>query len=104
VALRDIEEKRDFIRMQLDCQAHCTDLQSGERFTGRARDLSGKGLCLELDRSLPPGTRLEVRIEPEKAVVPPLHAVVEVVRVEPDVSGARFRTGTAIREFKSADT
>lgn len=98
---RDYEEKRDFIRMQLDCQAQCTDLRSGERFTAQARDLSGKGLCLELTRSLPPGTLLEVVIEPQKAVVPPLHAVVEVVRVEPDMSGARFRTGTTIREFKS---
>lgn len=98
---RDYEEKRDFIRVQLDCQAQCTDLRSGERFTGQARDLSGRGLCLELVRSLAPGTLLEVRIEPQKAVVAPLHALVEVVRVEPDVSGARFRTGTAIREFKS---
>lgn len=101
MALRDIEEKRDFIRMQLDCPAQCTDLRSGEQFTGQARDLSGKGLCLELDRSLPPGTLLEIAIEPQKAVVAPLHAVVEVVRVEPDMSGARFRTGTSIREFKS---
>lgn len=98
---RDYEEKRDFIRMQLDCQAQCTDQRTGEQFMGYARDLSGKGLCLELDRSLPPGTLLEVRIEPQKAVVPPLHAVVEVVRIEPDMSGARFRTGTTIREFKS---
>lgn len=101
MALRDIEEKRDFIRMQLDCQALCTDLRTGEQFTGQIRDLSGKGLCVELNRGLSPGTLLEVRIEPEKAVVPPLHAVVEVVRVEPDVSGMRFRTGTAIRELKS---
>ena len=98
---RDYEEKRDFIRMQLDCPAQCTDQRTGEQFTGHARDLSGKGLCLDLDRSLPPGTLLEVRIEPHKAVVPPLHATVEVVRVEPDVSGARFRTGTTILEFKS---
>jgi len=38
---------------------------------------------------------------PEMAVVPPLHAVVEVMRVEPDISGERFLTGTSIREFKS---
>ena len=68
VLSRDYEEKRDFIRMQMDCQAHCTDQRTGERFVGRAIDLSGKGLCLELDRSLPPGTLLEVVIEPQKAV------------------------------------
>lgn len=101
MALRDIEEKRDFIRMQLDCPAQCTDLGSGEQFIAQAKDLSGKGLCLELSRSLSPGTLLEVRIEPATAVVPPLHAVVEVVRVEPDMSGERFRTGTTIREFRA---
>lgn len=101
MALRDIEEQRDFIRMQLDCPAQCTDLRSGDQFVGRAKDLSGKGLCLELTRSLAPGAHLEVRIEPGTAVVPPLHIVVEVIRVEPDMSGARFRIGTAIREFKS---
>ena len=101
MSLRFIEEKRDSIRMQLDCPAQCTDLRGGEQFTGQAIDLSGKGLCLELTRNLPPGALLEVHIEPATAVVPPLHVVVEVMRVEPDMSGERFRTGTAIREFKT---
>ena len=101
MSLRDIEEKRDFMRMQMDCTAQCTDLRSGEQFDGQVKDLSGKGLCLELSRELAPGSLLEVRIVPEMAVVPPLHAVVEVMRVEPDVSGERFLTGTSIREFKT---
>lgn len=98
---RDYEEKRDFIRMMLDHPVQCTDVKTGERFTGQAKDLSGTGLCLELTRNCAPGMLLEVRIEPDKAVVPPLHALVEVVRVEPDVSGERFRVGMHIREFKS---
>jgi len=98
---RDYEEKRDFIRMQLDCPAQCKDLDSGEEFSGQAHDLSGTGLSLELPRSFSPGALLEVRIEPAKAVVEPLHAVVEVMRVEPDMSGTRFLVGTTIREFKS---
>jgi len=101
VSLRDIEEKRDFMRMQMDCTAQCTDMRSGEQFDGQVKDLSGKGLCLELTHSLPPGALLEVRIEPATAVVAPLHVVVEVMRVEPHMSGERFRTGTSIREFKS---
>ena len=99
--LRDYEEKRDFIRMQLDCPAQCAELRTGEQFAAFAKDLSGRGLCLEVDRSLPPGTLLEVRIEPAKTVVAPLHVVAEIMRVESDVSGARFRVGTMIREFKS---
>lgn len=98
---RDYEEKRDFIRMLLDHPVQCTDVATGARFTGQAKDLSGTGLCLETTRDCVPGALLEVRIEPDKAVVPPLHAVVEVVRVEPDVGGVRFRVGTQIREIKS---
>ncbi len=101
MSLRDIEEKRDFIRMQTDCSAECTDLRNGEQFSGQLKDLSGKGLCLELSRDLPMGALLEVRIEPEMAVVPPLHAVVEVMRVEADEAGGVFMIGTSIREFKS---
>lgn len=98
---RDYEEKRDFIRMLLDHPVQCTDVATGARFTGQAKDLSGTGLCLELTRECVPGTLLEVRIEPDKAVVPPLHALVEVVRVESGVSGEGFRVGTHIREIKS---
>jgi hypothetical protein len=101
VSLRDIEEKRDFQRMQMDCTAQCTDMRSGEQFDGQVKDLSGKRLCLELSRDLVLGSLLEVRIVPELAVVPPLHAVMVVMRVEPDISGERFLTGTSIREFKS---
>lgn len=99
--LHDYEEKRDFIRMLLEYPVNCIELASGKRFTGQAKDLSGKGLGLELGRSIAEGALLEVRIEPEMSVVPPLHAVVEVVRVEADDLGERFRVGTAIREFKS---
>ncbi|MFN2309997.1 MAG: PilZ domain-containing protein [Gammaproteobacteria bacterium] len=98
---RDYEEKRDFIRMLLDHPVLCTDVASGEQFTGQARDLSGTGLCLVLARAHVPGDLLEVRIEPGRAVVPPLHALVNVVRVEPDADGTCFRVGARIREFKS---
>lgn len=98
---RDYEEKRDFMRMLMDCPVHCVELASGDAFTAIAKDLSGKGLCIEAGCPCKPGAMLEVHIEPENSVLPPLHAVVEVVRVEPDVSGERFRIGAAIREIKS---
>lgn len=98
---RDYEEKRDFIRMLMDHPVTCVELASGQRFTGQAKDLSSKGLRLDIGRPLAEGAVLEVHIEPELSVVPPLHAVVEVVRVEPDETGERFMIGASIREFKS---
>ena len=95
---RQHDEKRSYIRMALDCPVHCTDLDSGRSFDARAQDLSGAGLGFVLERALSPGTRLEVRIEPGTPVTPPLHAVVEVVRVAP-ADPAGYRIGTAIREM-----
>ena len=55
--LRDFDEKRDFIRMALDCKIQCKDLASGETFYGHAHDLSGKGLSFDVDREFAPGAR-----------------------------------------------
>lgn len=96
---REYEEKRDFIRMQLDCKVQCKNLDNGETFYGHAQDLSSKGLALTVDKNLAPGTKMEVRIVPDKAVVSPLYARVEVVRVDPDTSGVRFNIGARIDEY-----
>lgn len=75
-------EKRDFIRMTVDCQVDYTVVDAMEEATGRARNLSGRGILFQTDREIPIGTRLEVRVHSENNAVPPLHAHVEVVRVE----------------------
>ena len=98
---RDYDEKRDFQRMALDTRIQCKDLASGETFYGHAQDLSSRGLSIDTDREFAPGARLEVRIVPERALVPPLYAAVEVVRVEPSVNGQGFNLGVRILEHKS---
>ena len=97
---RDYSEKRDFLRMGVDCQVRCTELQSGEACTGRAHNLSARGIALSVTRRYPPGTRLEVRIEPEHSIVPPLHALVQVVRMESAADGS-YRLGAEIHEILS---
>ncbi|WP_158675415.1 PilZ domain-containing protein [Thiohalobacter thiocyanaticus] len=98
---RDYDEKRDFRRMALDTRIQCKDLASGETFYGHAHDLSGEGLSIDTAREFAPGARLEVRIVPEKALVPPFYAAVEVVRVEPAADGGGFNLGVRILEHKS---
>lgn len=97
---RDYDEKRDFRRMALDTRIQCKDLATGETFYGHAQDLSSQGLSIDTDREFALGARLEVRIVPEKALVPPLYAAVEVVRVEP-ADGGGFNLGVRILEHKS---
>ena len=97
---RNHEEKRKFMRMLVDCKAHCKDAAAGELFTARVHDLSSGGLGFSMEREAEPGRRLEVRIVPEKALVPPLHAEVEVVHVIADAGGGRYRVGARILAHK----
>jgi hypothetical protein len=95
---RDYAEKRGFIRMAVDCKASYRldgEEQEGE---GVLRDLSGSGMALETDREVPAGSVLRIRVHPEQALVPPLEAQVEVVRVD-DAGSGRCRLGLTILEI-----
>ena len=96
---REYEEKRDFIRMIVDCKIQIKNLANGDIFQGIAQDLSSKGLAFSTNTNIAPGTKLEVRIVPDKVLVPPLHARVEVIRSEPDTAGSKYRVGSHIEEY-----
>lgn len=95
---RDYDEKRDFIRMCLECAMTFTRQGETTVYEATARDLSGGGLGFNTGEALRLGELLEVRVTPSKAVVPPLAAEVEVVRV--DGAGADgYDVGVTIRRF-----
>lgn len=50
-------------------------------------DLSASGLAMHTKEALPESSTLNIEIAPALAVVPPLRAVVEVRRCEPDGEG-----------------
>ncbi|BCX88466.1 hypothetical protein MIN45_P0835 [Methylomarinovum tepidoasis] len=78
----DHGERRRFIRMEARCKMRCRIPQSDEEFTATCHNLSGAGVMFTTDRPVEVGKALEIRIEPESAVTPPLEAFVEVLRVE----------------------
>ena len=83
----DYPEKRDFIRMAVECpMTFCIEGET-EVHKGTARDLSASGLSVLCQKEIAEGTVLEVNIQPEKAIVPPLQATCEVVRVSSIVAG-----------------
>ncbi|MFN2349004.1 MAG: PilZ domain-containing protein [Thioalkalivibrio sp.] len=94
---RDYEEKRDFHRMQIDCAVQIRDMGTGESVTAEGRDLSAQGFSFYADRSYPMGAVLEAVVSPEHALVRPLHAELEVVRVEPEGQG--YLIGAQIRRM-----
>jgi len=94
---REREERRRVLRMGLDCPARCRLPETGEELEVRVLDLSSEGVGLVFDRSLAPGSRFELRIVPERSLVPPLHALAEVVHVHAGESGCR--TGARILQI-----
>ena len=94
---RGHEEKRSHLRMGMDCPASGRLEDSGESLEIRVLDLSARGVGMLLPKSLSPGSRLEIRIAPERALVPPLHALTEVVHVQ--VAPEGYRAGARILEL-----
>jgi len=94
---RGREEKRSHLRMGMDCPASGRLAGSGEALEIRVLDLSAQGVGMLLQQPLSPGSRLEIRIAPARALVPPLHALAEVVHVNACPDG--YRAGARILEL-----
>jgi hypothetical protein len=87
---RGYSEKRDFVRVSVECTVSIREAGGEQVDKGTCTSLSGKGLMFLCDRQYPIGTILEVSVVPDKAVVPPLDALVEVVRSEYDEQERKF--------------
>ena len=95
---RDFEEKRDFIRMCVECPMSFTRLGDTTVHGATAKDLSGSGLGFSTTQALRLGELLTVRVAPDKSVVAPLQAEVEVVRVQA-LGADSYDVGVIIRRF-----
>lgn len=78
----DYSEKRNFFRMNIECNAEYTINGSGSTKMGFVTDISGDGMSLIADESVTPGTEVRVSIKPENSVTPPLEVIMEVLRCE----------------------
>ncbi|MGM0413207.1 MAG: PilZ domain-containing protein [Pseudomonadota bacterium] len=87
---RGHSEKRDFIRMEVDCEVEFRPAGASAMEQGRGRDLSATGVSFLAERELAEGETLEVRVLPVRPGVSPLHAEATVVRVEPEGEGHRI--------------
>ena len=94
----DYSEKRGHYRMGTDAQARILRLDTRQRLEGRCHNLSATGMLLSTAEAVPAGTALQVNITPEKQLVPPLEAEVEVLRVEAREDG-RYHLACTIRSM-----
>ena len=95
---RDYDEKRDFIRVSVDCELTYRLDENSLEETGLAQNLSGRGLMFIAEQELPVGDMLEVHITPETNVTPPLHAMVKIVRADKKRKGDGYEIGAIIKQ------
>ncbi|MEM7561683.1 MAG: PilZ domain-containing protein [Pseudomonadota bacterium] len=77
----DYAEKRDFLRMPIDCELSFAESGSEERFVGNVVNLSGKGILFTSSERFEAGTALEILLTPSNSETPPMEATVSVTRV-----------------------
>lgn len=74
------DERRDYIRMDVDCDITYRLADSSEVSTGKCLTLSGAGISFAAHRPFEVGLAMEVSIVPKTSITPPMTAFIEVVR------------------------
>ncbi|PPC91391.1 MAG: pilus assembly protein PilZ [Methylobacter sp.] len=79
----EYDEKRNYIRMEVDCDI--TYKYAGAELTnfGRCTSISGAGVSFVAEQAIEPGTAMEIHIVPKNSITPPMTAYIEVVRCTP---------------------
>ena len=80
--MSDFKEKREFFRMQVDCDIHRKPDDSKESIhIGRCTTLSGAGVSFIATDSLNIGDLFDVIINPQQTLTPPMTGKATVIRI-----------------------
>ncbi len=80
--MRQFSERRDFLRMPIDCELSFSLLDSPGSYQGRVVNLSNGGILFTTENAVGAGARLEIELTPANSITPPMRARVTVSRVE----------------------
>lgn len=94
---RRYEEKRKYIRMNVDAPARITT-NDGHSLSVTCIDLSSHGVQLEMHELPEYGMEADFILEPGGGPVTPLQARIKVCRIE-EISPKTFRAGATIEEM-----
>ncbi len=75
------DEKRDFMRMPIDCSFSFTTVEDGKEFMGNVINLSNNGILFTSNRSFENGTPLKIALTPSHSETASINATVVVARV-----------------------
>lgn len=95
----EYDEKRDYIRMDVDCDITYKLADSNETKTGHCTSLSGAGVSFIADSSYDIGLAMEVNIIPKNSLTPSMTAFIEIVRSIPQDNG-NFEIAASIKSLK----
>ena len=97
---REYDEKRDFIRIDIDSDIVYKKIDSSEEEqTGKVSNLSGRGMMFITDSELDENGTYEINIKPTNILTPSLHANVKVVRVIKQRHEEGYEIGAVIKEI-----
>lgn len=100
---REYDEKRDFIRIDIDCEIIFKQIdESGiiqEELIGQVSNLSGRGLMFISDTEVEKNSMFEINVKPANILTPSLHANVKVVRVVKQRHAEGYEIGAVIKEI-----
>jgi hypothetical protein len=95
----DYAEKRDFLRMPIDCELSFAVENSTKQYHGKVINLSSKGILFASNQKFPPHTTLEITLTPSNSATPPMQATVVVARVSSNE--VLFEIACEIKEIKN---
>ncbi len=95
----DYSEKRDFLRMSIDCELSFSEAGNSKRYQGNVINLSSKGILFTSSQKFAEGSTLEIILTPSNSATPPMEANVVVTRVISNE--VLFELACEIEEIKS---
>ena len=102
---REYDEKRDYIRIDINCGILFKQVESGstnligKELTGQVANLSGRGMMFISEVELEKDSTFEISITPSNLLTPALHANVKVVRVVKQRHADGYEIGAIIKEI-----
>lgn len=83
----DYSEKRDFLRMNMECPARFRADGAEQTDYAVVENLSATGVLLKTEKPVEEGIQLSLEVMPGKTITPPLSAYVTVLRCSPHDDG-----------------
>jgi hypothetical protein len=93
------DEKRNYIRMEIDCDVTYKLADSDEVHHGRCSSISGAGVSFMSARAFEAGKAMEINVIPKNAITPSMTAFIEVIRSTLQDDGS-YEVAATIKSIK----